>query len=495
VILHPLQAAKGSRARIEVFFLEVVGSKVGVTLRDVTLAWPRIFRNFSARVPSITQRLANVCRVGNGPPSLNGLGQHTLGRDGRRTESHRHRGVTDLPARHVDAGKEHGLASARLRRATSSPAPPLRFHNSASLCSVSPMTSGRFAIVVGLVWGGTAAAADDSHHDLTSVRLLYQRDASAPRCPDEATLRAAVAKRVGFDPFEEMARRFISCRVYRTGRALRARIEVGDSSDEPPTARELVSQQADCQELAEAIELALTIAVDPLSVAEPTRVEPAPATAPPAATPSDMGARGKPVQPASPTVAPPTVAPPIVAPPTVALPTVTATPSPPRRRAFEMRLGVRAQAAAGLDPGMGYAGTIHLGLKRAWLSTGLELRVLAPSSLEVGRGSLRVWQWAILLAPCAHRGAWAACLLGSAGMIYGRSEGLAINGQSSSASTAAGARGAWEYPLYRESLRFCATLDLAGALTRTHFTVAGTDAWATPPVGAVFGAGVHGVFF
>jgi hypothetical protein len=116
-------------------------------------------------------------------------------------------------------------------------------------------------------------------------------------------------------------------------------------------------------------------------------------------------------------------------------------------------VGARADAAAGLDPGLAYGATVYLTLERRELSVGLEFRVLAPSSLDVGRGSLRVWQWALLLAPCAHGGGFLGCLVGSAGMVYGRGQGFAINDQSSSPTAAAGARAGWEYPLFGEQLR------------------------------------------
>ena len=164
-------------------------------------------------------------------------------------------------------------------------------------------------------------------------------------------------------------------------------------------------------------------------------------------------------------------------------------------RSLQLRVGVRGDTAAGLDPGLAYGGALHLGLQRRQLSAGLEFLVLAPSSVAVGRGSLRVWQWAVRLAPCAHRSGFLACLVGSAGMVYGRGEGYAINEQSSSPSAAAGLRGGWEYPLLGDKLRLTVILDVLAALTRTHFALGGSDAWTTRPVGAALGVGAQSVFF
>jgi len=332
------------------------------------------------------------------------------------------------------------------------------------------MMLGRWVMVVPMVVAGTAVAADDSPRPATSARLVYERDASAETCPDEAALRAAVSKRVGFDPFDEAAPRVISCRVEKIRQALRARIDIEDGAGQPANARELVSKQADCQELAEAIALTLSIAINPLTLAAPTSPEPAPAPAPRSG-------------------------PPLAATPASPPPAVSALLVPAPSRSLRLRLGARADAAAGLDPGLAYGATVYLGLERRELSAGLEFRVLAPSSLEVGRGSLRVWQWALLLAPCAHGGGFLGCLVGSAGMVYGRGQGFAINDQSSSPTAAAGARAGWEYPLFGEQLRLAVTLDVLAALTRTHFTLGGADAWTMPPVGATLGVGAQGVFF
>ena len=60
---------------------------------------------------------------------------------------------------------------------------------------------------------------------------------------------------------------------------------------------------------------------------------------------------------------------------------------------------------------------------------------------------------------------------------------------------AAGARGAVEYPLAGRRLRLHAAIDLTAALTRTHFTVGGIDAWVSPRAGAVLAIGLAGAFF
>ena len=80
-------------------------------------------------------------------------------------------------------------------------------------------------------------------------------------------------------------------------------------------------------------------------------------------------------------------------------------------------------------------------------------------------------------------------------MVYGRGQGFAINDQTSSPTAAAGLRAGWEYPLFGEQLRLAVTLDVLAALTRTHFTLGGSEAWTTEPLGAALGIGAQSVFF
>jgi len=333
---------------------------------------------------------------------------------------------------------------------------------------------GNCLIALAVLLGSTAALADGSPGDVAaSVRLLYQRDVAAESCPDTSTLQTALTERLGFNPFDDRAARVLSCRVQKVGRTFRAHIEVGQVTGEAGPGRELVSKSGDCQELAQAIELALSIAIHPLLVA------PRPSPEPPAE------AAAAPFPSAGP--APPSFPP--------APPDVVSAPTVSRSRNYEGRWGLRADATAGLDLGFSYGGALSLGLRRRSLSGALELHLLAPSAVDVGPGSLRVWQWAVLLVPCGHRGEWAACLVGSAGMLYGRSEGFAVNGQSQSPFASAGARGAWEHAIFGDWLRLSVSLDLLAALTRNHFTLGSNDTWTTPPVAVSLGVGVQGAFF
>src|SRR5437899_3138587 len=113
------------------------------------------------------------------------------------------------------------------------------------------------------------------------AHLVYVRDAGAGECPDEAAMRAAVAARLGYDPFGERASLTVSVMIAPSGRGLRAQIDLLDAASEAAGSRALISARRDCVELASATVLAIAIAVDPLraTLAEP-EAAPVPALVP-----------------------------------------------------------------------------------------------------------------------------------------------------------------------------------------------------------------------
>src|SRR4051812_6957439 len=120
-----------------------------------------------------------------------------------------------------------------------------------------------------------------------TARLHVERLPGAESCPSDDELKAAVARRLGFDPFQPLASREIRCTVRRAEGFFRAHIEIGGGRVAgPPTGRDLISRGDDCAELAEALELAVGIAITPLVIARPTAT-PAP---PPPAAPSPLAA-------------------------------------------------------------------------------------------------------------------------------------------------------------------------------------------------------------
>ena len=156
-----------------------------------------------------------------------------------------------------------------------------------------------------------------------AARLLVERLPGTESCPSDDELKDAVARRLGFDPFHPRATREIRCTVRRADGSFRARIEIGGSSvAAPATGRDLISRGDDCAELAEALELAVGIAINPLVIARSTATRP-----PPKATlPAPPTAKGAPLAMAA--LPPRAVPPPSAAPAPMATPPPSATTPP-----------------------------------------------------------------------------------------------------------------------------------------------------------------------
>src|SRR6185295_14620015 len=91
---------------------------------------------------------------------------------------------------------------------------------------------------------------------LAAADFTWVRERGAEACPDEAQVRAAVAARLGYQPFATGAETRIEARVAPVGSGLRATIEV-TRPGAAPGKRELSSRTGDCVELAGALELAI----------------------------------------------------------------------------------------------------------------------------------------------------------------------------------------------------------------------------------------------
>jgi hypothetical protein len=80
------------------------------------------------------------------------------------------------------------------------------------------------------------------------------------------SFRAGVAARLGYEPFGDRAELLVSATVDRAGRVLEAKIEIAGADGKSTAERKLTSRQSDCLELASAIELAISIVVDPPAI-------------------------------------------------------------------------------------------------------------------------------------------------------------------------------------------------------------------------------------
>jgi len=235
-----------------------------------------------------------------------------------------------------------------------------------------------------------------------SAQLVYVRDATSVACPDETALRAAVKRRVGYDPFFPWAKTTMIVEVGGTGKEYVAHVRLVDQTGVSRGDRELRSGPKGCSGLVDAAALAISIALDMNALAEPV---PSPEPAP-EATPA----------PADDPAPPPAPAPLAPAP----APEADAVPRPPPV-ALQGLVGLDGVAAIGtspaspsLLPGLDLWGAVRRGRG----SLALDVRADWPSTTRQGEARAAVVLVASSLAPCLHLGPAFGCAVGSLGWIH-----------------------------------------------------------------------------
>jgi hypothetical protein len=327
----------------------------------------------------------------------------------------------------------------------------------------------------------TRSAAAQTSNGVVAV-LRYLRDPSASRCPDENALRAAVASRLGYDPFHADAPLTIMVSITRAGRGLRARVW-RESADAPPsTPRTLSSPHLDCTELAGVVALTVAIAVDPLTAAGASPSA-SPSSSPP---PSDDNSTA----PAS--TAPSDVLP-RAAPAASVAPAVVASPAPPADDAIHptIRLGLFGTVGFQPTPTLGFVGAGGL----RWRAFSLDLEAAATIPFAItDANDVRARAGLITgsLVPCIHVSWFAACGVVTVGALRGAIE----HAQPVVVATpfaAIGARAAIDLRIAGPFWLY-AHADLLAALTPTELRLDETTVWSSFPVSGTLGAGVAAHF-
>jgi hypothetical protein len=334
------------------------------------------------------------------------------------------------------------------------------------------------AVVVAVMAGALRAAAQDPPEaQRGSARLEYTRGPGTDRCPDAIALRGAVSARLGYDPFRDDAPTTVTVLLAQKDGGLRAAIELRDTSGNIAGAREIVSEQNDCAELASAMALAISIAVDPQSLTRPT--------GPPAPSAS----------PAEPTKSPPPRRPP-TRPSSASVPEKKPglEPSPPPDPIVP-RASVGVLVALGAAPAPAVGLTVQGGVRWRAVSLSLEGRADLSASDDLPSGG-EVSASLLLgsLVPCVHAGVVLVCGLGSVGALSGSTEGIAMPANDTTVFAAVGARLGVEVTI-AGPIAVRAHADVQATLTRTALRVGGESAWTTPPVSGALGSALVGSFW
>ncbi len=335
------------------------------------------------------------------------------------------------------------------------------------------------------------AAAGAGAFPARVARLSYERGEGADGCPDAASLKQGIAARLGYNPFVDEAELKVSAVVSRAGTQLRGILRLerdradagpGSSPAQAVGQRELTGPASDCRELASAMELAISIAIDPLVTTRPAAAardpqategaaaEPAPRqSATPSPPPPDDVAASVPAieprQPLQPDSGP------------VELegePFSRNRPRPAKVHAYA-GLGVAVASMPLASP------SLQLGARLQWktASVGLEARVDPISSYEVAGGRIDSALVVGSVVACLHYRRFAGCGLVSAGALTISGAGYDDARQGATPYVAVGGRAVAE--LFRvRSFSFAVSGDLVAPIVHTSLQVSGGEVWKTP---------------
>ena len=337
------------------------------------------------------------------------------------------------------------------------------------------------ALAAALVFLARPARADQT------ARLVYARGVGAETCPDEESLKLAVAARLGYDPFRPVAALTVIANLSRVGVIYRGEVRLlGEKGDEVGS-RSIGAGSERCGDVVSALALSISVAIDPLLLVRPPP-PPVPAVVVPDSPPPSPAPDSPPVQPPPAPPAPPaSPAPPPELrsePRAAALPAgVRPAASPRQRFAGATLLGSVGSAPA---PALGLAA--FAGVRSGRTSVAGEVRVDLPSATnDAGVSSF------LLLGsfvPCLHVSVAFGCVVGSAGMLTATSNGLVETSTSRAFYVAGGARIGADLPLAeRVSLR--TSLDLDVPITRYPFALSsnGTPVYSPSPVSVTLALG------
>lgn len=369
-------------------------------------------------------------------------------------------------------------------------------------------------LMVGVVSGQVGPPAHPT------FSLDYQRR-SDTGCPDRPHLQEAVAHRLGRNPWDDGAMQRFQVVIRRqTGGRLVANVDLVDAEGRRLGARVLRSADPECEELAAAVALAITIAIDPLAVVAPSMPTPEPPpdaplpSEPPSSNPVPHLPEEEPTPwqpwhgeqalaatppPRSPTHAPPPTETSTVIPPPIADPAPRLVPRRHRRPAedagwhYFLTLHQVVDGWSAPHPTLG--GVLGVGLRWRDASLAVESRVDVPAFRRVGPGRISTQLVTLSAVPCWHVGWLMGCgLVTGGGMRVG-----AMDLQQSTRATvpylAAGARLGVELPVLHH-LRVRTGVEALGVPLRVRLrdSLSGETFWDAPPATAALSLGLLGLF-
>lgn len=336
--------------------------------------------------------------------------------------------------------------------------PPLSMPRSASFPRRRPRGSTRS---IAALFGGCVVALTTSRARAEHVeaRLVYERAPGAESCEGPNELRAAVAERLGYDPFVERDDVLtVVVRVRGVGTGLEATIERRSPSGDPiGKPSKITSKSARCDDLLATVAVGTAIAIDPLGTGTPKE---------PDALPT--------LPPAEPYEAPRAPAPDAPAPD--AKPPEPAAPSTPTF----VHVGAGPFVAVGALAAASFGPRAFVGVSHGMFELDLEGRFDAPVRYYAGRQYVDSSLVLGSLLPCVRYAVFLSCASVSMGALRGTGFGYDHSREENSFYMTIGARQAFEWELGRHvALRL--NVDGAIVLRPIRIEADGQVLWSTPP--------------
>lgn len=265
---------------------------------------------------------------------------------------------------------------------------------------------------------GVLLAAEAHAAPGDATRLSYARTPAAAACPDREALRAAVAKRLGYDPFFSVARQAIEVDVDADAEQLTANMRFIDEGGMIVGVRHLHERLENCEELLASLSLAISITLDPSAALEGPRND---ATATNESAPEASAA-----PPASATEPPAPVTPEIAQKSPKRTASVAARPRAEGRTQYsEGVLRVQALLALGRLPSTALGARLSGGIRVGAFRGSLEASGFLPASKDSpDGGSVRASSISVAAVPCYATERVAACAMVDVGIIDARGAGV-----------------------------------------------------------------------
>lgn len=365
-------------------------------------------------------------------------------------------------------------------------------------------------ILLQAAYASPLSAADPPPDGRRRASLVYERVPGTEHCPDASALRRAVETHLGYAPFVERAPLEIRCRIVVSGARLRASVKVSDNLSGHFGERKLVAPHASCNELTDALALAIAIAIDPLLPAANAAADqraPVVGSSPDRGGPTAEGqdassatstgeygsARTTPTSEDAHAHAPAaTVADDEGRAPSPSSAVLAAPDQVTRAKGDQpdvpivFSIGGGPAFAYALQPTAVMGMSLGFALRRGAWSVELDVDARAPSHVAYATGTVTAQLFSFSLAACLHGRNLNACALGDGGFIDGAGEGFLRSTRDRTPYAATGLRLGWHQPIAGN----WSTLLYAAAVVpavRTTLWIDSEPVWTMPPIAARLG--------